>query len=54
MATPPTEGMADQGDPLLLQHGEQVSDPARIGAQRVVATGLGRLPVPEQVGAITV
>ena len=44
------QGVADQGDPLLFQHGEQVSDPARVGTQRVVATGLSRLPAAKQVG----
>ena len=44
------EGVADHGRAAVAERCEEVSDPARVGPQGVVAARLGRLPVPEQVG----
>ena len=44
------ERVPDEGRALVPQRQQQVADPARVGAQRVVPAGLGRLAVPEQVG----
>ena len=44
----------DDRSPLVAQRREQIANPARVGAQRVVAPGLGRLAVAERSGAMTV
>ena len=40
----------DEGRAIVPQRQQQVADPAGVGAQRVVAAGLGRLAVAEQIG----
>ena len=45
------EGVADQRDALSAQHREQVPDATRVRTQRVVAPGLRRVSVAQQVGS---
>ena len=44
------EAVADDGGALVAEHAEQVADARRVGAEAVVAAGLGALAVAEQVG----
>ena len=44
------ERVPDERRALVPEREQQVADPAGVGAQRVVAAGLGRLAVAEQVG----
>ena len=47
---PAAERVADDGAALEAEHRQQVADPGRVGAQRVVAPGLGRAAVADHVG----
>ena len=44
-----TERVADHGDTAHVEHGEEVTQPACERTQRVVAEGLGRLTVTQQI-----
>ena len=44
------EAVADDRGALVAEHAEQVADARRVGAEAVVAAGLGALAVTEQVG----
>ena len=43
------EAVADERGPLDVEHDEEVADARRVGAQAVVAAGLGGLAVAQQV-----
>ena len=47
---PATHRVPDHADARVPEGGHQVAQPARVGAERVVAPRLGRDPVAEQVG----
>jgi len=44
------QAVAHERRPLVPEHGQQVADARRVGAEAVVAAWLGRLAVAEQVG----
>ena len=48
------EAVADDRRPLVPEHAEEVADAGGVGAEAVVAAGLGALAVAEGSGAITV
>ena len=41
----------DERGSLMPERHQEITDPARVGAQRVVPAGLGRLTVAEQIGS---
>ena len=41
------EAVADEGGPLVTEHDHQVANARRVGAEAVVAAGLGRLAVAQ-------
>ena len=44
------ERVPDERRPLVPERDQQIADPARVGAQRVVTARLGRFAVAEQIG----
>jgi len=51
---PAAERVADDGSPLDVENGKQVAHPVGVGGDRVIGARLVRLPVAQQVDAITV
>jgi hypothetical protein len=45
------QGVPDERRSLMSQRDQQIADPARVGAQRIVSSGLGRFAVAEQIGS---
>lgn len=45
-----TQRMPDERRPLVAECEQQIADPARVRAERVVAARFGRLAVAEQIG----